>query len=176
MYRYAQVELALVLAYDIPAESIGAFRGRIKHFQRIGIVPSSPGKGRKIEYQKDTVFLWAFCIELAEFGVDPTVIKAVVDSIWTKHLREAFAYENVDPLLFVTHPSFLSAAISEKDFFEGLPLDVDPHDSQPRLVVQSMFNIAGVNRAMIINITELRVRILASLDTAQKPFDGRRTE
>jgi hypothetical protein len=52
MYTYSQVESALARVHHIPDSSLGSFRGRIKHFQRIGIVPQSSGKGKKISYEK----------------------------------------------------------------------------------------------------------------------------
>ena len=56
MYTYAQVEAALAATHRVRPSSLGAFRGRIKHFQRLGLVPESPGKGRKISYKMENVY------------------------------------------------------------------------------------------------------------------------
>jgi hypothetical protein len=74
------VESALARVHGISPSAIGAFRARIKHFQKIGIVTSSPGKGRRIDYSLHDVFLWGFGLELAEFGIDPLIIKRAIFS------------------------------------------------------------------------------------------------
>jgi hypothetical protein len=38
------------------------------------LVPSSPGKGRKIFYTLEDVYVWAVCLEMQEFGIDPAII------------------------------------------------------------------------------------------------------
>jgi hypothetical protein len=75
MFTYSQVERALAAVHGISPSAMGAFRGRIKHFQRLGLVPSSPGKGRKVSYRLEDAYMWALCLELQEFGVDPVIIK-----------------------------------------------------------------------------------------------------
>jgi hypothetical protein len=74
-FTYAQVEAALASVHEIPAARMKAFRGRLKHFLRLGIVPSSPGKGNKITYTINNVYMWAICLELEEFGLDPVRIE-----------------------------------------------------------------------------------------------------
>ena len=54
--------------------------GRIKHFQRLGLAPESPGKGRKISYKIENVYSWVICLEQAEFALDPSLIKTIM---WT---------------------------------------------------------------------------------------------
>ena len=82
MYSYAQVESVLADVFGVPPENRGSLRGRIKHFQTLGIAPASPGKGRKIAYNDVDVFRWAICLEFAEFGIDPTVIKSLIAYFW----------------------------------------------------------------------------------------------
>ena len=60
----------------------GAFRARLIHFQRLKIVPISPGKGRRIAYRREDIFRWAIALEFAEFGMDPTEIKKILDMNW----------------------------------------------------------------------------------------------
>src|SRR5271156_5708530 len=75
MYTYAKVEAGLAQAFGIRSEGMGAFRGRIKHFKKLGISPSTPGKGQKIAYETKDILRWAIALEFAEFGIDPMVIK-----------------------------------------------------------------------------------------------------
>src|SRR5687767_1130058 len=86
MFSYGQVEAALAKAHRVDAAAMGAFRGRIKHFRLLGVVPSSPGTGRKISYERPHIYAWAFCLELAEFGIDPKIIVGVWDKYWMRAL------------------------------------------------------------------------------------------
>jgi hypothetical protein len=86
-YTYKQVESALADLLDIDSEQRGALRGRIKHFQTLGITPSSPGKGKKISYEFDDVYKWALCLEFVQFGIDPTLISQfVIDYTWNEQI------------------------------------------------------------------------------------------
>ena len=102
-----------------------AFRGRLKHLKRLGIPKGiTPGSGAKIYYCEEHLFEWAFCLELAEFGIDPTVIVDLISKKWTSdilpHMIEA-RYDKVDKkdddekgedLFFVAEPSVLSASLA----------------------------------------------------------------
>ena len=75
-YSFAQVERALAAVHEIPEAAMGSFSARFKHLHRLGMFPSSPGKGKRIAYSLDDVYLWALCLQLEEFGLDPEKIKA----------------------------------------------------------------------------------------------------
>ena len=111
MFTYSQVESALARANRVPAQSLGAFRGRIKHFQRLGMVPASPGKGTKISYTREHVYSWAICLELAQFGIDPTIIKVMLwsfdDGRFLKNLIQK-AIESTKESYFVFYPNLAS--------------------------------------------------------------------
>ena len=83
MYAYKVVEAALARLHVENPATMGIFRGRIKHLQRIGLVPSSPGPGKRIQYSFEDVAKWALALEVAEFGIDPLVIRQLVLSVWT---------------------------------------------------------------------------------------------
>jgi hypothetical protein len=107
MYSYGQVESALARVHGISPSAIGAFRARIKHFQKIGIVTSSPGKGRRIDYSLHDVFLWGFGLELAEFGIDPLVIKRAIFSGGLEGLFSVFDQKIKGDIFFFFHPTIL---------------------------------------------------------------------
>jgi hypothetical protein len=97
-YTYAQVERALGALLGAPARAQGSFRGRVRHFQRIGLVEVAPGKGRRIAYTHIQASEWLVALLLAEFGIDPVVI---VKSIQRerRQLREWIAEANDDEAL-----------------------------------------------------------------------------
>ena len=82
-YSYKVVEASLASTFSVEQARLGSFRGRIGHLQRIGIVPSSPGRGRRIQYSFEDVAKWAFTLEVEEFGMDPTVCVTIVDGLWS---------------------------------------------------------------------------------------------
>jgi hypothetical protein len=114
MFTYAQVEKALASAFEVRTDAMGAFRGRIKHFQRLGLVPSSPGKGKKISYHREDIYKWAIGLEFAEFGLDPTVIKAQLVFAWPKVRRTLFLDPPDADKLFVFYPNIISGFLTDE--------------------------------------------------------------
>jgi hypothetical protein len=77
-FTYAQIDCALAKLYNFDEKTVGALRGRINNFNRLKIVPSSPGRGRRIVYTYGDALTWTLCLELAEYGIPPEVIKLIV--------------------------------------------------------------------------------------------------
>ena len=116
MYPYAIVENALAKAFEIAPASLGALRGRIQHFQRLGMVPSNPGKGRKISYERHHIYKWAIGLSLAEFGIDPRLIRYVIENYIWKRVDKYLVNDDseVDKLL-VFYPNILSGFAQYED-------------------------------------------------------------
>ena len=91
-FGYAVVEQALMAVHGFVEHKRGAFRARLIHFQRLKIVPTAPGKGRRIAYRMEDIFRWAIALEFAEFGIDPTEIKKILDMNWPR-----FAHAVLEP-------------------------------------------------------------------------------
>ncbi|MFF8801450.1 MULTISPECIES: hypothetical protein [unclassified Methylobacterium] len=84
MAAYAVVETALARMHGADAEvQRGAFRGRLKHLQRLGLpLGDKPGKGRRIDYSEAQIVQLALALELSEAGLDPTKIVSFITSYW----------------------------------------------------------------------------------------------
>ena len=84
MAAYAVVETALARMHGADAEvQRGAFRGRLKHLQRLGLpLGDKPGKGRRIDYSEAQIVQLALALELSEAGLDPTKIASFITSYW----------------------------------------------------------------------------------------------
>lgn len=114
-FRYAAVEHALMAVHGFAEQKKGAFRARLIHFQRLKVVPASPGKGRRIAYRREDIFRWAVALEFAEFGMAPTEIKKILDMNW---LRIAPVFleerEGADTYLLF-HPALLGRLSPEEE-------------------------------------------------------------
>src|SRR5271165_6202270 len=63
-YSYAEVEGALGTLFGVTASAKGSFRGRVRHFQRIGLVEVAPGRGRRIWYTRVQAGEWMLALYL----------------------------------------------------------------------------------------------------------------
>ncbi|KAA2242095.1 hypothetical protein [Salinarimonas soli] len=94
-FTYAQAEtiLAGLFGADERVQK-AAFRGRLKHLKRLGIpLGSRPGRGSKVDYELEHIYQWAWCLELEEFGLDPSLIVAHVTEAWEKTVHPIFLHE-----------------------------------------------------------------------------------
>jgi hypothetical protein len=99
MFSYSQAEAALARMYETPSDPSqrGAFRARIRNFQKLGIpFGVNPGRGSRIEYGLPEIYQWMLCLELAEFGMPPSTIAAILKKRWKPTIRS----EKSDGILF----------------------------------------------------------------------------
>jgi hypothetical protein len=114
-FGYAVVEQALMAVHGFVEQKRSAFRGRLIHFQRLKIVPAAPGKGRRIAYRREDIFRWAIALEFAEFGIDPTEIKKILDMNWRRIAHVVLeAKDGRDKYLFF-HPNLLGRLSREDE-------------------------------------------------------------
>jgi hypothetical protein len=187
-FSYKAVERALAAVHHIPPDALGAFRGRLQHFQRLGIVPASPGRGRKIAYTRADVCLWAFGLEFAEFGIDPRVIKRVLDVDWSKVRRDLMEKAEGQDRVYVFSPSLLG-----KDFHGSLQQSsARPHGapySIASIVVSDLAEIDKLtgssaiarnfldrhkSRYGLINLSRLRRHVETALSLAAQESPSRK--
>jgi hypothetical protein len=114
-FRYAVVERTLMAVHGFIEQKKGAFRARLIHFQRLKIIPASPGKGRRIAYRREDIFRWAIALEFAEFGMAPTEIKKILDMNWISIAPALLeARDEADKYLFF-HPKLLGSLSPEEE-------------------------------------------------------------
>ena len=77
-YTYARVEAALGSAFHATDRRLLIVRARLKSFQRAGLTPSSPGRGKVIRYRKVHIYTWALALALADFGLGPEAISLML--------------------------------------------------------------------------------------------------
>jgi hypothetical protein len=91
-HTYAQAEGVLARLHAASGDvQRRAFRGRLKHLKRLGIPRGiNPGRGKKVLYEDKHVWEWAFCLELAEFGLDPTLVVRLIEQKWADDILPRF--------------------------------------------------------------------------------------
>jgi hypothetical protein len=166
---YAQVEHVLASLHGVKGDvRENAFRGRLKHLKRLGIPRGiSPGSGAKIYYFEDHLFEWAFCLELAEFGIDPTVIVDLISKKWDEdilpHMSEARWDQPGDDLFFVAEPSILAASLARST--DLLPYQWLRDDKK----ILRRIRAYNRRRSLIFNVSDLCRQIgLAGMDFYSK--------
>jgi len=153
MWSYAEVETALARLHMCPPEKIGALRGRLQHLQKLGLKPSSPGKGKRISYSAEDAAQWALALELAEFGVDPIGIKTIVDRVWNTVRNPLLDGPSGADELLMLNPEMLSRTYYYVDGFYF------------RVVTGSMVapGLDGIKRLMVINLSDLHRSLMPEL-------------
>jgi hypothetical protein len=83
-----KVEKALARLHGIKPENEQAFHARIGHLKKLGAVPSA-SRGKRLSYTLADIETLAFCTALAEFRLDPSIIRDFVN-IYRGHIHETF--------------------------------------------------------------------------------------
>lgn len=166
MFRYAEVQAALAGLHGAYPDHMGAFRGRLQHFQRLGMAPASPGRGKAIVYAFEDVARWAFALELSECGIDPARIARLLPWAWLKvgpFLCDPHEGEKVffaSPMLMITQmvEAEVGSAPASIDFVRVFGSETN----------RFVFDVNELDRlrpgrALLINLTQLRGRLLSEL-------------
>ena len=165
MYRFADVEAALMAMYGVGDDQRPAFRARIKYFQRIGIARSKPGKGQKLTYELEDFSLWALALEFSEFGVEPTRIAGVIKLIWSQVFPHLELANNESDVFLVSYPYIMTFETFEISSSEAMYMGLFAGDLETKWVFtkSELSEVIGA-RALIISLSRLRDRIKLALD------------
>ena len=175
-WNYKQVEAALVQVFSVaPGRLRGAgnlliLRGRLKSFQRVGLTPSSPGRGKVIRYRIIDIYTWALGLALADFGLGPESIAEILKQPWADvYYAEAARVSKLEHLFFLLYPYVLKYTA-----FPG---------KETEYLIMSGREISGNEitalggRAALIDITLLIEKVDAELGTSatERPSPNRRS-
>jgi hypothetical protein len=167
-WNYTQVEAALAEVFSVaPGRLRGAgnllvLRGRLKSFQRVGLTPSAPGRGKVIRYRTTDIFTWAIGLALADFGLGPESITQMLKQPWVEGYY-AEAAPTGEHLFFVLQPYVLKyTAFPEKKHYVLM--------RGSRISSNNITALGG--RAALIDMTLLREKMDAELE---RPKPDRRS-
>ena len=71
VHAYDHIDLPPIAVAGVPESYRTALRARLENLSRLGVRKEASGKETRVSYDFDDVCLWAFCLELAQFGMDP---------------------------------------------------------------------------------------------------------
>ncbi len=171
--RYGEIEKAIASLHGVTEQSSGVFRGRLRHFQKLGIVPSSPGRGAKIDYDLKAAVDWAIAFELAELGVQPELIRFLIqvygggifDFFENKFRLFPESADSHEDIVFCFDAAFLTIHMSPKGgMFDLIRADLTrgtfdcPSTAafKPLSKLQSFFDAPHVRRVSAINLSRLK--------------------
>jgi hypothetical protein len=162
-YKYSEVEDALLSLHDKGIDDVESahkrktIRARILHFQRLGLVPSAPGRGQKIRYRVADIIRWAICIELTQLGLPPEQVRDVFRLCGISFFH---AFEGPIPdedLIFILSGNFLdwhlNSANKEKTYVKGTMMSGILPASE---VSSRLFGLEKLQRVLMINMTHVK--------------------
>ena len=139
-FGYARVESILAKVFDAEDAQRGAFRGRLKHFRKLGIPEENPGKGSRLQYSESDLFRLLVALELSEFNIDPNLIVRIVHDHWKGRkgfyaaIQNAQWGSNEDCLAFLS-VRFMSASLGQRRVMQSataISHRSAPHPVEPR--------------------------------------------
>ena len=88
-YQFATVKAALVAAFGIVEAEKPRFFARLEHLRRIGAMGERhPGKGTKLDYDRDQIDRLLFVVQLSRFSIEPVVTVALIEKYWAPRRRQ----------------------------------------------------------------------------------------
>jgi hypothetical protein len=120
VYSYAEAESALghALGFGLVHQR-GTIRLRLKHLQRLNLIELNLGKQKRAKYSRAQIALWLLALILAETGVDPVQVVAVLKRSW-RHIAGTIELATSDearsgrPYYLCLWPRVLSAPVVRK--------------------------------------------------------------
>lgn len=162
--QYAEVEAILARLRGVRPKAMGAFKGRIIHFQRNGIAPSSPGKGKRVEYTFRDVCVWAFCFELADFGIVPTEVKKILMWVWGQVEPVLVGEETPSDRYFICQANLISQSDADTEFADmmlegmsgGLPISSVDDVGSKYVFEEDEIRPVLLDRSIVLNLSKLK--------------------
>jgi hypothetical protein len=167
-FSYGEVEAAIRFLHTVPGGRIGTFKARIRHLQRIGLLPSSPGRGIKIEYEVADAWKWAVCFALVQCGLPPEAVKSVLGAAGRKLTISSAgaAGHPTEDQIFWLRPEFLSWHLDNlPDWYDRVRLGVVPFSKAMDVAFKGVGGVLEeeAGQVIMINLTKLKRDLFTAL-------------
>lgn len=161
VFTLKQVEAAVIALHDIPESRRSAFSGRAQNLRKVGLLPSSAGKGFHVSYDVFDLLHWVLVFEFYELGLSPAEIDmalTAVSPLAAKAFAEADAED--DKILWMNGDFFsrsMKVQAGEK------PGEVIVGVALASQFGSGVFGEKKIRRALTINLSDLKRRLAAVL-------------
>jgi len=144
IYRYGQIEIALIKALPVREEELGSFRAKLRRFRELGI-PSieKAGSGANAEYRLQHAVELAVALTFASLGVMPKWLKGVVDYAWNSLEEHSSAGDEVF-IMMSSEGRVASTVLGRRN-------------------LASLVQNEAINAISLVNLSEIRRRLQNSL-------------
>jgi hypothetical protein len=162
--RYGEIERAIASMHGVTVASSGIFRGRLRHFQKLGLVPSAPGRGAKIDYDRKAAIVWAVAFELTELGVHPDLITEIIQRC-RRSVFDFFEQPTPDgeDWFLCFEATFLTTHMNRQT---GMRLSLMTALSKPLSGLPDFFGKSMSRCGSVINLSRLKRELGEALDIA----------
>ena len=163
MFTFKQVEGAVLSLHNVPYERWPAYHARVRHFQKLGLIPSGPGRGVRREYSIFDAVKWALCFEFAELGVGPELLENLLILplvSFSGTLREADAKVRREPQIFWMRGEFLSKYLARDNSYSHIPHGVLPASRVAPIVLGA----DDFGRVLLLDLSKLKRDLGAALN------------
>jgi hypothetical protein len=164
-FKYGQLEEAIAAMHNLHPSGMKTFKSRVKHFQRIGLVSSSPGRGYKKLYSVIDAVAWALCFEFAELSVPPETIRNIM-VYCEERLFNAFIDKFDDDIVFFMKANFFEQHINliGESSVEGTErlFNFTPDQygiGSPNFVFGRLKYPPIVSRMLLLNLTHIKTKL-----------------
>ena len=165
MYPYRTVERVLTKLHGNTEAAAARVSARVKHFNRLGLTPASPGKGKKIIYTFDDLAKWHYSLELLEFGIDPTALITIIYKTWDRVLMHIHWDHTGRNYLLNISPRVIAYPDTWLDFFWEIK---DPAENN--------IEWSQVRRRMVINLSGLTADLRTALAEVEAEDSGAKVD
>jgi hypothetical protein len=123
---FGQLEKGFIRILWIEESQKGAFRGKLKHLQKLGLPGGQHGKGRRIAYTREVGFQLLIALLLAQLGIDPVLVVQTVKEQWKTVLAPAIEAavargQVTNPVYLVVRPKLMSGGGLQISKFQRYP-------------------------------------------------------
>jgi hypothetical protein len=165
-FSYGEIEAAIRGMHAVPDGRIATFKARIRHLQRVQLLPSS-GRGIKAKYEVADAWRWTICFALVQCGLPPEAVKSVLGAAGRK-LTINFAGDGhgTEDRIFWLRPEFLSWHLDHlPDWYDKVKLGVVPYSAAMDIAFKGVsgFLEEEAGQVIMLNLTKLKRDLFTAL-------------